>query len=105
MMICEKKEIKLEKYPQLILTSIFLANGYPEFEDRRRFAEYRRRKPKIVKSRKVATFANEFHKNETLTRHLTHRVNAISESLEDQADRLLAERTMEHHSLDYYGCF
>lgn len=49
--------------------------------------------------------ANAFKKNDNLTRHNTHRINAICESLENQAEDYFPESKIEHHSLDYYGCF
>lgn len=48
---------------------------------------------------------NDFKTNDSITRHNTQRIIAISETLEDCADKYFKESSLPHHTLDYYGCF
>lgn len=60
------------------MTSLFLANGYSENEDRRRFMEYKRNKARRLKTQGVANSNNGFRKNDGTNRHNLQRIVAIS---------------------------
>lgn len=80
------------------MTSIHLADYYPDSEDKRRFQDY---KNFGSNARKKDLKKNEFK----ITRHNVQRIVAISEALESQAKPNKKEYILPHHSLDYYACF
>jgi hypothetical protein len=67
----------LEYYPNLILTSIHLADYYHEKEDKRRFQDYKSRTANRNKDLKKSDFK--------VGRHNINRIIAIAESIESQA--------------------
>ena len=67
----------LEYYPNLILTSIHLADYYHEKEDKRRFQDYKSRTHGRNKDMK----RNDFK----IGKHNLHRIMAIADSIESQA--------------------
>jgi hypothetical protein len=73
----EVSNSNLEYYPNLILTSVHLADYYTEKEDKRRFQDYKSRT--ISKNKDLVK--NEFK----VGRHNLNRIIAIAESLESQA--------------------
>jgi hypothetical protein len=65
----EVVELPYEYYPQLLLTSLHLADQAPESEDRRRFQDYKTEKGRV-----------KFMDNR-IAKHNLQRIIAISESL------------------------
>ena len=50
--------------------------------------------------------ADTFKKYNKYVNHNTQRIIAISEILESEANtNSFKEKDLEHHTLDYYGCF
>ena len=52
------------------------------------------------------TAENKFKYDPKKMRHATQRIIAISEVLEEQSKsvHILKQSSLEHHTLDYYGC-
>ena len=67
----------LEYYPNLILTSIHLADYYSEKEDRRRFKDYKSKTNMRNKDMKRSDFK--------IGKHNINRIISIADSLESQA--------------------
>lgn len=87
----------LEYYPNLILSSIHLADYYTEKEDKRRFQDYKSKTSSRNKDIKRSDFK--------VGRHNLNRIIAIADSLESQAKDNDKEKALEHHSLDFYAQF
>lgn len=97
-----------EGYPNLIMSSLYMANGFSEDNDRMRFIDYtktnKRTRSKFKKRGAMAL--GTFKKEDRYIKHNMQRIISISEILEEQSNtELLKERHSPHHNLDYYGCF
>ena len=83
-----------EYYPNLLLSSLYLAEAVGESEDKRRFVDYKKSSKRLQKRER---------KREKALRNPMQRIIAISEVLESQG-KGKKEKDLEHHSLDFYGC-